>query len=173
VAHGVGAALAPAHAGSLESLGNQPLAARFHRAGTNLPTAGNIAGVVHAVLVIAEVLDLLTIDFTLRCAPAVDLQLLPLRQQGAAPFVLELVTPGGRELRRLGGALGMTGLCQGRNVFAGVKEVEDRFRQREVLAGKVLQSVPRIADGQLLLGSIPAHLRRLTPQRQAELISIP
>ena len=72
VAHGVGAALAPAHASPLQSLSDEPLAAGFHRSGADLPPHGPVARIVHLMLMVAEVLQLLVMDLAARRPELMD-----------------------------------------------------------------------------------------------------
>ena len=79
VAHRGGAAFFPAHACSIEALRDEALAAGFNRSGADLLAAGEVAWVVHAVLMVAEVLSLFPIDFAPPTAPAPGVELFPFR----------------------------------------------------------------------------------------------
>ena len=172
VAHGVGAAFLPTHAGAFESLGDEALAAGLNGARADLPAVRVVTRIVHAMLMVAEVLSLFAIDLAPPAAPVVGIELFPLRQEGRAPCVLQMMTPllgercGGR------GVVGMTSSGERGNVLTRVKEVEHRCRRRKGLALTIFQAAARIADRELLLGRIPTDLSCLSPQSQAERIEV-
>lgn len=172
MAHGVGAAFFPAHAGAFEALGDEAFAAGLDGAGADLPAVGEVAWVVHSMLMVAEVLSLFAIDLAPPAAPAPGIELFPLRQEGRAPCVFQLMTPllGERCSRR--GIVGMTSSRERGNVLTRVKEVEYRCRQRKGLALTIFQAAAGIADRELLLGRIPTDLSRLPPQFQAKRIEV-
>ena len=70
VAHGVAAAFAPPHAGTLQALGDDALAARLDRAGADLPAICKITRIIHFVFVVAEVLQLAAMGFQAVGVPA-------------------------------------------------------------------------------------------------------
>ena len=78
MADGGGAAFFPSHSGTFETLSNEALAAGLDGAGPDLPAVGNISRIVHAVLVVTEVLHLFAIDFFAPPSPALGIDLLPL-----------------------------------------------------------------------------------------------
>ncbi len=164
VAHGVGAAFFPAHAGAFESLRDEALAAGLDRSGADLPAVGEVARIVHPMLMVAEVLGLLPIGLTPPSAPAFGVELLPLGQERGAAGVLQVMTPllgercGGR------GIVGVTSSRERGHMLAGVKETEHRGRQRKGFALKLFEPLAGITDRELLLGSVPADLSRLSPQ---------
>src|SRR4051812_10494991 len=98
------------------------------------------------MLMVAEVLQLLTIEITSRRPPATHVHLFPDGEQRRAAFVLELMTPGRCLLRRGRWVPRMTGRSHRRHVLAGVIEVQNGFRKREVSTSEILQPVARIAQ---------------------------
>ena len=94
VAHGIGAALAPAHAGAFETLRDDSFAGRFDWAGADLPAVGDLAGIIHFVFVVHEVLQFLPVTFPAVVGPIVHIELFPSLAQRAAAFVFKRVAPG-------------------------------------------------------------------------------
>lgn len=82
--------------------------------------------------------------------------------------MLERVAPSAGLSLRLVGIARMHGLGHPSHVLAGVEEVEHPLRPRKVLALKILQPVPRVADRQGLLELVPTDPRRLTTQLETQ-----
>jgi hypothetical protein len=53
-----------------------------------------------------------------------------------------------------------------------VPEVDDADSPREVLAEEIFQPSAAVADGNLLLGLIPAHMSGLSPQLQTQFVQV-
>ncbi len=82
------------------------------------------------------------------------------------------MTPGGNLLSALPLVVGMQGESQLSKMFGGVPEVEDALGQREVLAKEFFQPAAAVRQCDLLVGLVPAHLRRLAAELRAQFVQV-
>lgn len=104
VADGVRARFAPAHPGAFQSVAHHGLAGALDRPRADLPSFRNVARVVHAVEVVAEVIRYTLVSLLERGALR-EITRLQAGERRRAPFVLQLMTmpiePGAAPLRFL------------------------------------------------------------------------
>ena len=93
MAHRVRTGRAPPHPGALEPLADDRLARRFDRTGADRLTFGPVARVVHPVHLVAEVTHHVAVCFLGRRTHLAAVELMKLRPDRLAPFVLHEVAP--------------------------------------------------------------------------------
>src|SRR5882757_3952449 len=91
VAEGVAAGGAPAHAAAAEAEVDDGLAGALHRSGADLPALGQVAWVIHLVLMVAKVVGFAAMRFTNGVAFAGQVECFKRVEHRRAPFVLQLV----------------------------------------------------------------------------------
>ena len=172
MADGIRAGLAPAHAASLQPVAHDRFAGRFHRARADLPPVADIGGVVHPVLVVAEVLNLLAMDFSNGWRGVFQVQLFQPSTYGRTAFVFQAMARIVEPRLPRGLVVAVQGLGQFHQVFLRVIKVEDAHRVGKEPLEKRFQARPAVGQRDLLIRLGPTDLQRLAVQLPTEGVQV-
>lgn len=152
VADCVGAVASPAHAAAFEPIADDRAARALDRTGTNLPTVGQVARVVHSRDVIAVVLCVDAMSFLNGGTARTDIERFEFDEHRLTAFVLQAMALLRHPLLPRCFVVGPERLSEFDQMFFGMPEIEKALGQRKVLAKELLQPNAAIGDRDLLLG---------------------
>ena len=164
----VGAVLAPAHAAAFEPVAHHRFAGRFHRTGADLPAIADVGWIIHAVLMIAEVHNLLPMDFSNGWGSIVQVQFFQPSAYGWTAFVFQAMTCVIEPClsRRL--VVAVQCLRQFHQVFLRMVKVEDAHRVGKKPFEERLQARPAVGQRYLLIGARPTDFQRFAVELPTE-----